>query len=236
MQATAVVREAWELYKTHWRTFIPLALVVYLVIGVIALALTAALDWVGAIIGALLGVVGFFWLQGALVEAVRDVRDGRQDLSLGETFRAVQPRLPATIAAGLVVGIPIVICFATIVLIPLGLFLFTIWAAVIPTIVLEGKSAGQSLGRSRELVRGDGWSVFGVIVITIAAILVANLIVTIALFWLPEDAQAFLRSLISNTVTAPFIAVALTLTYYALVRPAEAVVATPVAPQPPPPA
>ena len=48
-----------------------------------------------------------------------------------------------------------------------GLFLLTIWIAVIPAIVLEGRGIGESFGRSRDLVRGNGWNVFGVIILTI---------------------------------------------------------------------
>jgi hypothetical protein len=221
MQPTAIVREAWELYKAHWRTFVPLALIVYLILGLVTLVLAWLLGWVGVLLGALVNIVGIFWLQGALVEAVRDVRDGRRDLSLGETFRRVQPRLTSIIPAGLIAGIAIAI--GLILFIAPGLFLLTIWCLIVPAIVLEGKSAGESFGRSRELVRGNGWNVFGVIIITIAAIIVANILVSIALFWLPDEVQGFLQSLVSNTLVAPFMAVALTLTYYALAKPIEVV-------------
>jgi hypothetical protein len=221
MQPTAIVREAWELYKAHWRTFVPLALIVYLILGLVTLVLAWLLGWVGVLLGALVNIVGIFWLQGALVEAVRDVRDGRRDLSVGETFRRVQPRLTSIIPAGLIAGIAIAI--GLILFIAPGLFLLTIWCLIVPAIVLEGKSAGESFGRSRELVRGNGWNVFGVIIITIAAIIVANILVSIALFWLPDEVQGFLQSLVSNTLVAPFMAVALTLTYYALAKPIEGV-------------
>jgi hypothetical protein len=221
MQPTAIVREAWELYKAHWRTFVPLALIVYLILGLVTLVLAWLLGWVGVLLGALVNIVGIFWLQGALVEAVRDVRDGRRDLSVGETFRRVQPRLASIIPAGLIAGIAIAI--GLILFIAPGLFLLTIWCLIVPAIVLEGKSAGESFGRSRELVRGNGWNVFGVIIITIAAIIVANILVSIALFWLPDEVQGFLQSLVSNTLVAPFMAVALTLTYYALAKPIEGV-------------
>ena len=183
MSPTAVVREAWELYKAHWRTFVPLALVVFVIVGAIGLVLTWLLGWLGAILAALASLVGQFWLQGALVEAVGDVRDGRQDLSLGETFRRVQPRLPAIIVAGILAAIGIFIGFVLLV-VP-GLFLLTIWSLIIPVIVLEGRSAGESFGRSREIVRGNGWNVFGTIVITVLALIVASIIVAIATFWLP---------------------------------------------------
>jgi hypothetical protein len=220
MQATAVVREAWELYKAHWRTFVPLALIVYVILGAISWLLGAVLGWLGVLIAALASIVGTFWLQGALVEAVQDVRDGRQDLSLTEMFARVRPRLPAIIPAGIIAGIAILIGLI-LVIVP-GLFLLTIWSLIIPVIVLEGRSAGESFGRSRELVRGNGWSVFGVIAITFGVLIVASIILGIATFWLPDGVDRFVQDVISNTVVVPFIAVAWTMMYFALARPAEA--------------
>ncbi len=234
MQPWAIVREAWELYKGHWRTFVPLALIVYLVLGLITLVFALLLGWLGAIIGVLASIVGTFWLQGALVEAVQDVRDGKQDLTIGEMFQRVQPRLPALIVAGILAGLGIAV--GLILFIVPGLFLLTIWSLIVPTIVLEGKSAGESFGRSRELVKGNGWSVFGVIVMTIGAALVASIIVSILTVWLPDDVKEFVRNVISNTVVVPFIACAWTLMYFALAQGRSAAPAgVPEAYSPPPP-
>lgn len=232
MSPTAVVREAFDVYKAHWKTFVPLALIVYVILAVVSLVLVWLLSWLGAIIAALIGIVGTFWLQGALVEAVRDVRDGRRDLTIGEMFARVRPRLPAVIAAGIIAGIAIFI--GLLLLIVPGLFLLTIWSLIIPVIVLEGRSAGESFGRSREIVRGNGWNVFGVIVITFAALIVASIIVSLLTFWLPDGVDRFVSDVISNTVIAPFVAVAWTIMYFTLARPAAAE-APPMA-QPPAPA
>ena len=236
MQPGAIVREAWELYKAHWRTFVPLALIVYIVLGLITLVFGLLLGWLGLIIGALASIVGTFWLQGALVEAVQDVRDGKQDLSIGELFARVQPRLPALIVAGILAGLGIAV--GLILLIVPGLFLLTIWSLIVPTIVLEGKSAGESFGRSRELVKGHGWQVFGVIVITIGAVIVASIIVGLLTFWLPDGFDSFVSDLISNTVVVPFVAIAWTLMYFTLAQgrsEAPAAAAIPDAYSPPPP-
>ena len=64
-------------------------LVVYVAIAVVGVLLAAVLSWFGALLAALISVIGLFWVQGALVTAVEDVRDGRSDLSLGETFKRV---------------------------------------------------------------------------------------------------------------------------------------------------
>jgi hypothetical protein len=234
MQPGAIVREAWELYKGHWRTFVPLALIVYIVLGVITFLFALLLGWLGLIIGVIASIVGTFWFQGALVEAVQDVRDGKQDLSIGEMFQRVQPRLPALIVAGLLAGLGI--AFGLILLIVPGLFLLTIWSLIVPTIVLEGKSAGESFGRSRELVRGNGWQVFGVIVITFAVGIVASIVVSILTVWLPDDVKELVRNVISNTVVVPFIACAWTLMYFALAQGRSAAPAgVPEAYSPPPP-
>jgi hypothetical protein len=233
MQPGAIVREAWELYKGHWRTFVPLALIVYIILGLITLVFGLLLGWLGLVIGALASIVGTFWLQGALVEAVRDVRDGKQDLTIGEMFQRVQPRLPALIVAGILAGLGIAL--GLVLLIVPGLFLLTIWSLIVPTIVLEGKSAGESFGRSRELVKGNGWSVFGVIVITIGAVIAAGIIVSILTFWLPNGVDDFVRSLISNTVVVPFVACAWTLMYFALAQGRIAAPAEAYSAPPPPP-
>ena len=68
------------------------------------------------------------------------------------------------IAAGILAAIGIGIGF--ILLIVPGLYLLTIWSMLVPVIVIEGRSAGEAFTRSREVVRGNGWSVFGLILIT----------------------------------------------------------------------
>jgi hypothetical protein len=232
MQPGAILGEAWRLYREHWRYLLPIALVVYLILGLVSLAAAAGLGAFGALVGGLLGIIGAFWLQGALTEAVADIRDGRADLSLADTFRRVRPRLLSIIGAGLLAGLAIVL--GLILLIVPGLFLLTIWSLIIPVIVLERRAAMESFGRSRELVRGNGWNVFGVIVLTILVLIAIAIVVGIATFWLPDGIQPFVQSVIQNTLAYPFMALAWTLMYFALARPEPVTTAEPVtAPAPP---
>ena len=238
MQPGAVIREAWDLYKTHWQHLLPIALVVYLILGLVSLLLTIALGWFGALLGALISIIGVFWLQATLVEAVTDIRDGRADLSLGQTFSRAQEHIGRVAIAGILAGLAIAV--GLLLLIVPGLYLMTIWSLLIPVIVLERRAVIEAFGRSRELVSGNGWNVFGVIVITFLILIAAGIVLGIALFWLPGAFGEFIRSVVSNTITIPFVALAWTIMYFRLLElkePAAAPAAPPVEPiaEPPPP-
>ena len=194
-----VIGEAWELYKAHWRHLIPIALVVYLVLALATLVLALVLTWLGVLLGLVISIVGAFWVQGALTEAVADIRDGKPDLTMGQTFERVRPRLGAIIVAGFLAGLGIAL--GLVLLIVPGLFLLTIWAVIIPVVVLEGRSAGESFGRSRELVRGFGWNVFGTIVLTFVILLGVSIVLSLVLSPVADWLQGFLSNIISGTLT-----------------------------------
>jgi hypothetical protein len=210
-----VLSEAWQLYKAHWRHLLMISFVVYLAIALLSILLSAILvDLLAAILASAISLVALFWVQGTLVKAVEDVRDGRPDLSLSETFERVQPQLGSIIVGGVLAGLGIAV--GLLLLIVPGLVLLTWWVLLIPVIVLEQRSAGEAFGRSRELVRGYGWGVFGVIVLTILLLLGFSIVLSIVLSPFEEWIRSFLSSVISGTLTAPFIAVTWTILYYRL--------------------
>lgn len=220
MQIGGVLSEAWGLYKRFlWQFFLTAAAVFAVLDLISALAARAGgnsvlsgLLW--GVVAIVVGVVGYFWVQAALVELVRDVRDGRADRTIAETYRAVQPRLPGVIAAGVLAAIAIGIGF--LLLIVPGLFLLTIWSMVIPVIVLEGRSAGDSFTRSREIVRGNGWNVFGLIVVTFLLVAIASALIQLLFAPLPGFLDTWLGSLVAHSLTVPFAAAALTTAYFRL--------------------
>jgi hypothetical protein len=225
--------EAWGLYKRFWRHFVPIALAIFLIVAAVSLVLVLLLGWAGAILAILLSIAGTFWLQGAIAEAVADVRDGRVDLSIGDTLRKVSPKLARLVGAGLLAGLGILL--GLVLLIVPGLILLTWWVLISPVIVLEDRGAIEAFGRSRELVRGNGWNVFGAIAIAVGIAIAASIVGTVLLFWLPDWLESFLRSLISNTIIGPFIAAAWTLMYFRLrgeePAPAPGTVPAPAPPQ-----
>jgi hypothetical protein len=214
MPAGEVIGEAWALYKAHWRHLLPLAAVFYLVISVATLLLSLVLGVLGAVLAGVGSLVGYFWLAGALTEAVADIRDGRADLSVQETFARVWPKVWTLLGAGLLAVLGIAI--GLVLLIVPGLVLLTWWSVISPAIVLEGKGAIESFGRSRELVRGRAWSVFSVVILTVLISFAIGIVVSISLVWLPDEASSFFGGLINGILTAPFVALAWTLVYFRL--------------------
>src|SRR6187397_1876800 len=144
---SGVIGEGWQLYKAHWRHLITFSFVVYLGVALIGALLVALLTWFGAFLALIILWIALFWLQAALVKAIDDVRDGRADLSLGETFAQAGEHLGSVAVASILAGLGIVI--GLILLIVPGLVLLTFWCLIIPVIVLEKRSAGEAFGRSR---------------------------------------------------------------------------------------
>jgi hypothetical protein len=211
---SGVLSEAWGMYKAYARHLLTIAFVIYVVAAIIAAILSLAGTF-GILLGALVSLVAAFLLQAALVKAVQDVRDGRVDMSVGETVSAARPYLWSVMGASLLAGIAIGIGLI-LVIVP-GLFLITIWAVIVPVIVIEQSGALASFGRSRELVRGRGWHVFGTLVIVYVILLVVNIVLGLIFSALPHVLGSGLSSVISGTLISPFIALVVTLVYYRLV-------------------
>ena len=220
---SGVFGESWNLYKGHWQHFALIALLIYALIALLTILLVAVLGWLGVLLAALVGIAGAFWLQGTLIEAVRDVRDGRADLSVGETFERVLPSLNRIVLAGILLGLAIGVGF--LLLIVPGLVVLTLWIFVIPAIVLENRGIGEAFGRSRELVRGNGWNVFGVVVLTFVLLLGVSIVLRLILAPLDDWLASLIQQVVANTLVAPFAIIVWTLSYYrlrALESPAQA--------------
>jgi hypothetical protein len=211
---SGVFNEAWAMYKTFAKHLLAIAFAIYLVAAVIV-ALLALAGRFGFLLGLLVVLIAGFVLQATLVKAVQDVRDGRVDLSIGETISAVTPSLSAVIGASLLASIGIWIGFLLII-VP-GLYLMTIWAVIVPVIVIERSGALASFTRSRELVRGHGWHVFGTLVLVYIIQIVVEYLLSLIFSALPHVLGDGLSSVISGTLISPFLAIVVTLVYYRLV-------------------
>jgi hypothetical protein len=206
--------EGWAIYKRFWQHLLPIAFVTYLVVSLIALVLALAGGIVGSLASVLVSVAGVFLLQAALVEAVADVRDGRVDLTIGETLGRVWPRLGSVVAVSLLAGVAIAIGF--VLLIAPGLYLLTIWSVIVPAVVLERLPAMDAFGRSRALVSGYGWTVFGVILVTFVINIVAAIVLGLVFGGLPTAVGRYVGDVIANSIISPFVAATWTSMYFRL--------------------
>jgi hypothetical protein len=202
------------MYRAHAQHLLTIAFVVYVVAAVIQALLAGLAGLIGAVLAAIVGIIAAYLLQAALVKAVQDVRDGRADLSLGETLQAARPFIARVAVASILAGIAIGI--GLILLIVPGLFLLTIWCLIVPVIVLENVDFGSSFGRSRALVRGHGWQVFGTIVLVFLVLIVVGLVIGVVLAALPDALRGVISGVVSGTLVAPFLALVVTLGYYRL--------------------
>jgi hypothetical protein len=210
---SGVLDEAWQMYKAHAKHLLAIAFVIYLAAAVIA-ALLALAGTAGALLGLIVEIVAAFLLQAALVKAVQDVRDGRADLSLGETVSAATPYIWSVLAASFLAGIAIGI--GLFLFIVPGLYLITIWAVIVPVLVLERAGVFACFGRSQQLVRGHGWHVFATLCLLFVILLVVQLVLGLVFGVLPHVWRSALSSIISGTLIAPYVALVVTLAYYRL--------------------
>ena len=212
---SGLLGDAWRLYKSHWVHLLSVAFVVYAGVAVIGAVVTTAFEpQLAALVALAITFLGYFWVQGALVNAVEDIRDGRADLSFVETLSRGWERVGpiATASTLAVVAVTLGLFFF---IIP-GLILMTWWIVIVPVIVLEKAGARRSFGRSRSLVSGYEWSVLGVIVVTILILIGVSVVLEILLFPLTDWLQAFASDVVTGSLTAPFAALAWTLLYYRL--------------------
>jgi hypothetical protein len=231
-----ILGEAWGLYTRFFTRFFVIAAAVYLVVNLLnALVGTVVGHGTGiavllALVTTVVSLVGTFWLEGALVYAVEDVRDGRIDTTVEQVFERVRPYLGTLIVVGILAALGIAV--GLVLLIVPGLVLLTWWSLVVPVVVLEGKPVGEAFTRSRELVRGNGWTVFGVVIIASVLSAIATGIIQSIFSFLNSFLRYWIGGTVASAVVGPFLAIALTLMYFKLRDLREGVPAAEAAAQP----
>ncbi|HEX3909074.1 MAG TPA: YciC family protein [Solirubrobacteraceae bacterium] len=208
----AVIRRVFDIYVEHYPVLLPASAVVFVITGIVSALLVAAAPGL-ALVALLLSLVAGTLFTGMVVELVSDIQDGRRDHSAGQLLSAATPVLGQLILVGVVAGVGIVIGFVLII-VP-GLILITIWAVAAPVVVLERPGVFPALSRSRELVRGNGWQVFGVIFVLFFLVLIVSSGVEIAADSAGTGAGIVARVIV-GILTAPISALAAAVLYFEL--------------------
>lgn len=207
-----VIRRVFRIYVEQAPVLMPAAAVVFVFAGIVSDLLQAGGGGL-ALLALLVRILATTLFTGMIVELVADIRDGKRDATPGQLVRAVMPVLGQLIIVGFVAGVGIVLGFILIV-VP-GLVLLTIWSVAAPIVVLERPAGLRALGRSRELVRGNGWQVFGVIV-------VLTILVAVVVFALDAAAASVSSAVglavgvVVGVLTAPISSLAQAVLYFDL--------------------
>jgi hypothetical protein len=226
LDANAVLKQAWRLYK---RLFFRSVLMGAAVFGVIhfvqALAGSGRSGIALTLLALTLSIGGVALVQGGLVEIVRGLHDdGDDDVSVVEALSRASGRVLKLVSVSFLVGLGIAL--ASLLLVIPGLIVAIRWAVAVPAAMLEDGNARDALRRSRALLAGNGWSVFKVIFAVGAVNLVVVLPLTIAAHGHGQVA-IWAATTLGSALTAPYAAHALTVIYYALVQPGRPVVLDP---------
>ena len=223
--------QVFSTYGQQAGVLLPLAFGLYLVVAIIT-GLFAG-NVILSLVAIGVSVIAATLYQGMVVSLVRDVQDGSRDSSVGQLIEETWPVVLPLIGAGILAGIGIAI--GLIIFIVPGLILLTIWAVIAPVIVVERSGVMDSFGRSRELVRGNGWQVFGVIfVVFLISGIVAAILEAIGAGISDSVGMRILFNLIASTITAPIAALAAATIYFRLLA-IKGEPGTPDAPLPPAP-
>jgi hypothetical protein len=206
-----VIGEAFETYQSQAGPLLGGALIVIGLAGVIEgiLAITGSLILV--LLGVLIGLAASFLYTGYVVKLVQDVRDGRRDFTVGELFSHAAPFVGTLVLNGILAGIAI----GFVLIIVPGLILLTIWAVIAPSVVVEDRGVFEAFARSRELVRGHGWQVFGAIVLAFLIVFVVGLVASIVGAAIGNVGQVILQTA-ASVATAPVAALVSSILFFDL--------------------
>lgn len=229
-----VISEAFRHYGTHFATLIGVAIVVFVIAGLIQGLLQSTDSWVLRLLGSIVSLVAGVLYTGFVVSLVSDVRDGKRDFTVGELLSSASPAILPLIGNGILFGIAVGI--GLFLLIIPGLWLLTIWAVTAPAIVIERRGAIEAFGRSYDLVRGHGWTVFGAIVVAWLILVGFGILAAVIGVAIADAAGSIILSIIVSTLAAPFAALVASVLFFDLREQEGSAVEPAAAPPPPAPA
>lgn len=218
LDTARVFERVFKIYGDQFTLLIPAALALFVPVALLNALILSGGSVLALLLTSAIATIATYWFQGMVVEAARDILDGRRDHTVGSLFGAALPLIGPLLLAGVLAGIGIAV--GLILLIVPGLYLLTIWAVIVPVIVVERAGVLDSFGRSRALVKGSGWQVFGVILVLFLLQLVLSAVVNAIVGGASDESFVgyAIAELIVRVVIVPLSAIAATVMYLELRR------------------
>jgi hypothetical protein len=219
-----VYGDAWRIYRLLFRRSVLAAAIVF---GVVALVDVVRDHTPGRGAAIALGIIGFVlewsapvFVQGALIEIVRNVHEGRAAKPIGALYEKARKRFRPLFWASLFYSLGVF--FGLLLLIVPGLLAAARWSLMAPFVVLEEDDPGDALDKSRAVVAGRTGRVMAIVVATF--VLFAGASAAIVYFLPGGAAGAIVFSFLWGSLTAPFEAHVLSALYYRLTDPERPVI------------
>jgi hypothetical protein len=225
---SGVLQDALQIYRSLFVRSVVVAGLVFAVVGLgEALAARRATSLV-TIVSLLLSLVGGLLVQGALVEAVRDLHSSRPPAPTRELYDRTRERLGTLLGASLVYGFGVVL--GLVLLIVPGLIAIGRWALIVPLIVIERRGWRDAFARSNQLVTGQTGRVLVLVLIANLITGIVSLAISSLFAFMPSFLSVWLGGTVAGALTVPYQAQVLTVLYYRLTEPERAVLPQPSVP------
>ena len=210
-----LLSETVRVYRENFWLFAGIAVVpeVFFLLGALA-PLPASVLFV------IVGAVASVFAAAASAYAVRQRCLGRDIDAAACYSRALTRAVPLIVALIILFAVLIVSALLSLILIGIPLFFFFLvsWFFVDQVIMLENREAGDAFRRSRTLVQGTWWRVFGIGVVYVVVLIGLSLIglIPISLFSVEAPSVAQAVSTIWSTLLTPIVHIGATLVYFDL--------------------
>ena len=218
MTISGVLSEAFEVYRRLLPRSVVVAGLIFAVVSLASALAARHLTAVTQLVSLLLALAGGLLVQGALVEVVRDLHEGREVRSIGAVYESTRGRLGTLLGASLLYGIGVVIGLFLL-LIP-GLIAAARWSLIVPLVMIERLGWREAFARSSALVKGQTGRVLVVNLSAVASVALATLFI-----FFPTFFANWIGGAIAGAIVVPFGAHVLTVLYYKLTEPERPVLA-----------
>ncbi len=223
---TALFRDSLAVYWTHFWTFVAIGAAVVvpvqLIVGGIGQEqLTASYESTATLEETIIPTLVSFLVVAPLISAIciyvlLNVSEGGKPKAREALIAGFEMFTPLFLA----VALATVGTAAGLLLIVPGIYLFVRWYFVPQAVVLDGERNVAALSHSSRLTTGFWWRTFALVLVVNIAMLIPSLILTAPFAGIAESTDraiwSLLGSTLTETITAPFVAIFSTLLWFDL--------------------